>query len=260
MSEAVTSRRIIRVSNRRMVFIVVAAGSRPLRRCTTRWICWHHSRTDSPSREAGARRPRSAITSPSRRTSMLNPGVGIFPPNSMMRNTHHATSRRIGSGSCDRSTPARQVPSWQNAPANSGDTLDSAKHDSRIDSGTPAHKSSSARGSQRPRAASTNRSWPLRARRSRAGPDRLVAVRADSPARGERLPVGDRPHLGVTSVTCAYVFSVVCTSTCPNRRLTTCTGTPDNNSAVACECRIQCGDQACGTCPDSCRRSRSTRS
>ena len=86
---------------------------------------------------------------------MLKPGVGIFPPNSMMRNTHHATSRRIGSGSGDRSTPARQVPSWQNAPAYSGGTLDSAKRDSRIGSGTAAHKSSSARGSQRPRAAST---------------------------------------------------------------------------------------------------------
>jgi hypothetical protein len=86
---------------------------------------------------------------------MLNPGVGIFPPNSMMRNTHHATSRRIGSGSGDRSTPARQVPSWQNAPAYSGGTLDSAKHDSRIGSGTFAHKRSSAPGSQRSRAAST---------------------------------------------------------------------------------------------------------
>ena len=86
---------------------------------------------------------------------MLNPGVGTFPPNSMMRNTHQATSRRIGSGNCDRSTPARQVPSWQNAPANSGGTLHSAKHDSRIGSGTPAHKRSNARGSQRPRAAST---------------------------------------------------------------------------------------------------------
>ena len=86
---------------------------------------------------------------------MLNPGVGIFPPNSMMRNTHHTTSRRIGSGSGDSSTPARQVPSWQNAPAYCGGTLASAKHDSRIGSGTFAHKPSSAPGSQRPRAAST---------------------------------------------------------------------------------------------------------
>ncbi len=131
-----------------MLFIVLAAGSRPLRRCTTRWICWHHCGTDSPSRETGARPARSAITSPSRRTSMLNPGVGIFPPNSMMRNTHQATSRRIGSGNGDRSTPARQVPSWQNAPANSGGTLDSSKRDSRIGSGTAAHRSF-----QRPRVA-----------------------------------------------------------------------------------------------------------
>jgi integrase len=51
-----------------------------------------------------------------------------------------ATSRRIGSGSGDRSTPGRQVPSWQNAPAYSGGRLDSAKHDSRIGSGAFAHK------------------------------------------------------------------------------------------------------------------------
>ena len=138
-----------------MLFIVVAAGSWPVRRCAACWICWHQSRPDSPSREAGAWPARSARTSPSRRTSMLKAGVGIFPPSSMIRNTHQATSRRIGSGSCDRSTPARQVPSWQNAPAYCGGTVDSAKRDSRIASGTAAHKSSSACRSQRPRAAST---------------------------------------------------------------------------------------------------------
>jgi hypothetical protein len=40
--------------------------------------------------EAGAWPARSAITSPTRRTSMLKPGVGIFPPSSMIRNTHQA--------------------------------------------------------------------------------------------------------------------------------------------------------------------------
>ena len=101
----------MRVSSVRMLFIVAAAGSRPVRRCTASWMSWHQSRPDSASRDAGAWPPRSAITSPTRRTSMLKPGVGIFPPSSMIRNTHQATSRRIGSGSDDRSTPARQVPS-----------------------------------------------------------------------------------------------------------------------------------------------------
>jgi hypothetical protein len=40
-------------------------------------------------------------------------------------------------------------------------------------------------------------------------------------------------RISTSSVTCAYVLSVVCTSAWPSRRLTTCTGTPDNNSAVA---------------------------
>jgi hypothetical protein len=112
VSKAVTSRRIIRLSNCPMTRIVAGAGSRPVRRCTARWMRWHQSRTDKSSSDAGARPPRSATTSPSRRTSMLNPGVAILPPISMIRNTHQASSRRIGSGVGDRSTPpARQVPS-----------------------------------------------------------------------------------------------------------------------------------------------------
>ena len=93
-----------------MFAIVAAAGSRPVRRCTACWICWHQSGPAIPSREAGPWPARSAMTSPSRRTSMLKPGTGIVPPSWMIRNTHQATSRRIGSGRTDRSTPACQVP------------------------------------------------------------------------------------------------------------------------------------------------------
>jgi len=72
--------RIMRASSARMLRIVAGAGSRPVRRCAARWICWHQSRPAIPSRDAGARPGRSAMTSPSRRTSMLKAGVGIVPP------------------------------------------------------------------------------------------------------------------------------------------------------------------------------------
>ena len=134
---------------------------------------------------------------------MLKPGVGIFPPSSMMRNTHHATSRRIGSGSGDRSTPARQVPSWQNAPAYCGGTVDSAKHDSRIGSGTAAHKSV-----QRPRvAAAAGRFHPVdRGRCAPAGhePDPICS----SPCAPIRQPAVNAfqsatARISASSVTCA---------------------------------------------------------
>ena len=67
-------------------------------------------------------------------------------------------------------------------------------------------------------------------------------------------------RMSASSVTCAYSSSVVCTSAWPSRRDTTCTGTPASSKAVACECRIQCGVQAAGTCPARSRRSRPTRS
>ena len=134
---------------------------------------------------------------------MLNPGVGIFPPNSMMRNTHHATSRRIGSGSGDRSTPARQVPSWQNAPAYSGGTLDSAKRDSRIGSGTFAHKSF-----QRPRvAAAAGRFHPVdRGRFAPAGhePDPIRSSQC-APTRQPAVNAfqSAAARISASSVTCA---------------------------------------------------------
>ena len=152
----------MRVSSARMLRIVAGAGSRPVRRCTACWICWHQSLPGIASSETGACPGWPAMTSPSRRTSMLSPGVGIVPPRPMIWKMHQATSRRIGSGRCDRSTPARQVPSWQNAPAYCGGTVSGAKRDSRICSGTAAHKVSSACGSARPRAASISSSadWP----------------------------------------------------------------------------------------------------
>ena len=63
-----------------------------------------------------------------------------------------------------------------------------------------------------------------------------------------------------SSVTCPYMFSVVCTSAWPSRRLTTCTGTPASSKAEAWLCLNQCGVQPAGTCPASWRRSRRTRS
>ena len=53
----------------------------------------------------------------------------------MIRKMHQATSRRIGSGRCDRSTPARQVPSWQNASRVLRRDGVGANRDSRIWSG-----------------------------------------------------------------------------------------------------------------------------
>ena len=177
----------------------------------------------------------------------------------MMRNTHHATSRRIGSGNCDRSTPARQVPSWQNAPRE-------LRRDTPLGEARQPHRFRHTRPQafQRPRvAAAAGRFHPVdRGRCAPAGhePDPVrssSARRHDSPA--VTPPLGDRPQLGVLGDVRVRVQRGLHVD-CPSRRLTTCTGTPDNSSAVAWECRIQCGVQACGTCPASWRRSRSTRS
>ena len=54
VSSAVASRRIMRVSSARMLRIVAGAGSRPVRRCTACWICWHQSLPGIASSETGA--------------------------------------------------------------------------------------------------------------------------------------------------------------------------------------------------------------
>ena len=180
-----------------MLRIVAGAGSRPVRRCTACWICWHQSRPAIPSRETGALPGWSAMTSPSRRTSMLRPGVGIVPPRSMIRKMHQATSRRIGSGRCDRSTPARQVPSWQNAPAYCGGTVSGANRNSRIWAG---HRR--PQGLQRLRVGPAAGGLYQVQRRlaAAAGHEHApaaVAAGAQPPAGGERLPLRGRLQVGV---------------------------------------------------------------
>jgi hypothetical protein len=63
-------------------------------------------------------------------------------------------------------------------------------------------------------------------------------------SRRSRTPEDEARHcvgrLPVPSVTCWYVSAVMLTEACPRRSLTTLSGTPAPNAAVADECRTSC--------------------
>ena len=98
--------RLVHALRERTSLTLSGAGRVPVRRRTASANCCCQSRGTRPVSEAGAAGPRSLITSPSRRIRARMWVTSTLAPWAIMRNSHHASSRRIASGSGDRSMPA----------------------------------------------------------------------------------------------------------------------------------------------------------
>ena len=253
-------RRIIRVSTAGWWWSSWSRQRRPLRRCAQAGSGEH----PLPARAVRAGRRRAPGTIGHHLAEPADQRAEARCGNAR-RTRRCATHTRpppgaIGSGNGHRSTPARRVRSRQNAPAVSSGTLDSAKRESRIGSGTPAHRASRAPGSKPPGAAVhpvVQAVWrpPVTSR-----PDPLViAVRADTPAGGDAWPVGDGPQLGIVGDMRIRIQRGLHVDV-PDPSTDHMHGNPRQQQRRRRACRNQCGVQPVGHLPDRSRRSRSTRS